>query len=114
MLAQHVLHGKTKGYKHHPQLQRFYGCKNPKQAIAAYLSAVQKEATGRGYHFDAQKIMAKPKPLKIKVTKGQVAFELEHLKKKLRTRDPKQLMTIAKLPVKPHPLFVVVNGGIED
>ena len=36
LLAQHVLDGKTKGYKNHPQLYRFKETDNPSQTINQY------------------------------------------------------------------------------
>ena len=56
LLAQKVLRGATRGYKHHPQLLRFAGQKNPPEALAAYLKAVHDEAVERDYKFDARKI----------------------------------------------------------
>ena len=38
LLAQKVLLGKTKGYRHHPQLIRFQAHINPVAAVAAFLS----------------------------------------------------------------------------
>jgi Pyrimidine dimer DNA glycosylase len=37
LLAQKVLQGETKGYRSHPQLQRFRSSGDPLGAIAAYL-----------------------------------------------------------------------------
>jgi hypothetical protein len=56
LLAQKILRGATCGYKHHPQLLRFAGQKNPPAALAAYLKAVHDEALERDYEFDAKKI----------------------------------------------------------
>lgn len=56
LLAQKVLQGKTKGYRHHPQLQRFQQSKNPMAAIQTYLWGIHDEAVGRGYVFDASRI----------------------------------------------------------
>lgn len=116
LLAQAVLQGKTKGYKHHPQLLRFQESKKPRQHIAAYLRVIHAEATRRGYNFDGSKIgRGKLIPRSLKVTRGQLQYEWEHLDKKLKKRSPKwrkQLPT-TKLP-KPHPLFRVVMGGVED
>jgi len=47
LLAQKVLRGATRGYKHHPQLQRFSGLANPSAALAGYLMAVHEEAVRR-------------------------------------------------------------------
>jgi hypothetical protein len=44
LLARHVLLGKTKGYRHHPQLARFKACKDPVSAIDQYLQVVCEEA----------------------------------------------------------------------
>ena len=114
LLAQHVLHGKTKGYRAHPQLDRFYACEDPKKAIATYLLHVQEEAAGRDYNFDKTKIMSKPAAFTIPVQKGQVAFERAHLDRKLKERDPKQLSAISRQPSKLHPLFSLIAGDIES
>ncbi|MDD5472328.1 MAG: pyrimidine dimer DNA glycosylase/endonuclease V, partial [Sideroxydans sp.] len=47
LLAQKVLRGETKGYRHHPLLQRFRTHPEPLAAIAEYLRAVQREAERR-------------------------------------------------------------------
>ena len=44
LLAQAVLRGDTRGYKAHPQLDRFRAQASPEAAIAAYLLAVWEEA----------------------------------------------------------------------
>lgn len=56
LLAKHVLEGKTKGYKNHPQLDRFKALSNPVNAINAYLAEVYHEAERRGYAFNRDKI----------------------------------------------------------
>ncbi len=56
LLAQAVLRGRTKGYRHHPQLQRFRAHASPRSAINAYLAEVHAEAARRGYSFDRSKI----------------------------------------------------------
>ncbi|WP_312350379.1 pyrimidine dimer DNA glycosylase/endonuclease V [Actinomyces sp.] len=57
LLAQAVLAGRTKGYTHHPQLERFREAPDPLAAIAAYLEGIAAEATRRGYHFDTTRII---------------------------------------------------------
>ena len=47
LLAKHVLEGKTKGYKNHPQLNRFKALQNPANAINAYLAEIYHEAERR-------------------------------------------------------------------
>ena len=116
LLAQAVLAGKTKGYKHHPQLKRFQATKAPRQFIAAYLREIHAEATRRGYSFDAKKIgRGKVRARSLKVTRGQMAYEWLHLQKKLKKRSPPWYKRSAgvKTP-KPHPLFKVVRGKVED
>lgn len=111
LLAQKVLAGLTKGYRHHPQLARFYSQSDAQGAIAAYL----REATRRGYRFDASKIGQCAEGLHIAVTSGQMDYELTHLRTKLAVRDAAAWQRIAEVKQpEPHPLFVVVKGEVED
>jgi hypothetical protein len=111
LLARKVLQGKTTGYRSHPQLHRFRQSGEPVAAISAYLWAVHDEATRRGYAFDASKIAGGRRAMSLPVTRGQLAFEIQHLKEKLRRRDPERFGGIGR--VTPHPLFVVVAAEIE-
>lgn len=117
LLAQAVLQGKTKGYKHHPQLKRFQECRSPRRAIALYLKQVHAEATRRGYRFDGKKI-GRSGGLRLKsltVARGQLGYEWEHLRKKLRKRSPKWGRQFVKLrSPEVHPLFRKVAGGVAD
>ncbi len=115
LLAQKVLQGKTRGYKHHPQLLRFSETKNPAAALAAYLKAVHEESGRRGYNFDVSKISAPRSRGKIPETRGQLLYEWEHLKRKLKKRDPKRLRGFAsvKIPA-PHPSFKIIPGAMRD
>ena len=114
LLAQKVLAGKTKGYRHHPQLDRFKSHRKPKAAIGRYLLEVWREADRRGYSFDRKKVRnAVGKVAVIPVTRGQMRFEWEHLEKKLRRRDPKRLKAlITQKRIQPHPSFRMVPGGV--
>ncbi len=115
LLAKHVLEGLTKGYKNHPQLNRFKACPQPADAIHHYLSFVFDEATARGYNFSADKFDRKRKTGKLRVTEGQLDYETAHLLRKLKTRDPalfRKLKAAGRL--EPHPLFRVVKGDVED
>ena len=56
LLAKNVLAGLTKGYKNHPQLDRFYAHENAQAAINAYLAEIYAQACARGYKFDAAKV----------------------------------------------------------
>src|SRR5215469_13636323 len=49
LLAQKVLQGRTRGYRHHPQLFRFQATRNPAATIASYLAVVHEESVRRGY-----------------------------------------------------------------
>ena len=60
LLAQKVLLGGTRGYRHHPQLLRFREGPAPVASIVAYLDAVAGEAEARGYAFDRSRIAADP------------------------------------------------------
>jgi len=114
LLAQNVLLGKTKGYRNHPQLDRFRSKSNPVGAIASYLKYVSIEAKSRGYDFDATKIVNRSIRTKIQVSNGQLQYEFLHLLNKLKQRDIekyKMLKTIKS--IKPHPIFVVKKGNIE-
>jgi hypothetical protein len=115
LLAQAVLQGNTKGYKNHPQLERFKSHLNPLGAIGYYLREVYTEAKRRGYKFNAAKIGTHEVPQAIRTTSGQLEFESKHLRSKLETRsqiDFKSLAGVKKLD--PHPLFHIIKGDIED
>jgi hypothetical protein len=115
LLAKHVLEGKTKGYKNHPQLNRFKKLKHPVAAINRYLLAVYKEAVKRDYNFDPDKINHNFTSPKIPVTKGQIDYEIDHLLKKLKIRDPERFNKLKKQTTFPvHPLFKRVPGKVED
>jgi len=114
LLAQKVLQGKTRGYRHHPQLKRFRACRGPVTAISTYLWAVHDEAVRRGYAFDGSRIAREPGRMTIAVSRGQLRFELKHLEAKLSRRDPELLQRLRRRrAVRPHPLFNVVAGPVE-
>ncbi|MCM2304399.1 MAG: pyrimidine dimer DNA glycosylase/endonuclease V [Elusimicrobia bacterium] len=114
LLAQKVLRGLTRGYRHHPQLARFRARTKPVAAIASYLAAVADEAVRRGYRFDARKIAAGRMRGKIAVTRGQLAYERRHLLRKLKVRSPKEYAAQRSAKFKVHPLFRAVAGGAAD
>ncbi len=115
LLAQAVLTGETKGYRRHPQLERFRAGGRPATLIAEYLRAVYAESIKRGYRFDSEKIGRSRTTAQLDVTSGQLDFEWRHLMKKLESRAPerygKYLAVDAPLP---HPLFRVTPGGVAD
>jgi len=113
LLAQHVLLGKTRGYKNHPQLDRFKASKTPAQLIATYLWAIHDEATRRGYAFDSRKIGLSRSRHKLTVSSGQMRYEFEHLLCKLRQRDPTRYRQYHDVKtVALHPMFRRVAGDI--
>jgi len=93
LLAQAVLAGATRGYRHHPQLERFRACRRPLAAIGAYLEHVRREAEARGYAFDAARI-------------------LERVARKLALRHPASLARLRRAPLAAHPMFRIVPGGV--
>jgi hypothetical protein len=112
LLAQAVLRGETRGYTRHPQLERFRAQPDPLAAIAAYLTGVHDEASGRGYRFDATKIGSARATSRIAETRGQLEYEWAHLLAKLQHRAPElraRLRTHER--IEPHPLFRIVAGG---
>ncbi|MYH40404.1 MAG: DNA lyase, partial [Chloroflexi bacterium] len=112
LLAQRVLGGHTRGYRAHPQLERFRSHPAPLPAIARYLDAVFAEARARGYRFDAGRIDATGEPATaVEVTEGQLRYERSHLARKLEHRDPAMLARLRQdLVPEPHPSFVVIPG----
>lgn len=115
LLAQAVLSGRTSGYRHHPQLERFRGRPSPVGSIAQYLCGVFEESLARGYHFDSTKIECERDDEPISVTSGQLAYEKVHLVKKMTQRDATFAVRLeAVVHPCPHPLFRVVPGDIEE
>ncbi|QGQ18428.1 pyrimidine dimer DNA glycosylase [Cellulomonas sp. JZ18] len=119
LLAQAVLLDRTKGYTKHPQLDRFRVHPEPVVAIAAYLHGIRDEATRRGYRYDASRVHLPDDErtrgvTPIHVTSGQLDLEWRHLLHKTVERSPDQYRELLRVgrPF-PHPLLVVVPGGVE-
>ena len=113
LLAQKVLAGATKGYRRHPQLDRFRQSSHPMRAIASYLWSVADEAKERGYLFDVSKIAMRRGKVNIRITKGQLTYELTHLKQKLRQRDSQRLQLLSeRKAIQINSTFKVVDGPI--
>jgi len=115
LLARAVLKGATKGYRHHPQLERFRAHASPLAAINTYLREVAIEAEKRGYSFDRQKIGPTRRGVTLSATDGQLAYEWKHLLRKLRARS-RGLYSRRRRDARPepHPLFEVVQGSVES
>src|SRR4029079_15726984 len=77
LLAQKVLAGGTRGYRHHPQLLRFRGCEEPVATIGSYLAAVADEAARRGYRFDRTRLLVTGAVDALEETTGQLRVERE-------------------------------------
>jgi len=124
LLAQAVLAGRTRGYRSHPQLERFRASADPLAAIGRYLGVVIEEARSRGYSFNAAKILAAGgdqgvaaggAARQLPVTRGQLAYEREHLLEKLTARDPERRAALAAAAeTEAHPMFYLVDGEIES
>jgi hypothetical protein len=115
LLARKVLRGDTKGYRHHPQLDRFKVRPDPIAALDSYLSALWQEASQRGYNFNKEKIGPRFSSTGIAVTRGQLEFELRHLMMKLKERDSAKYKEVMKMknPL-PNPVFRIIEGKVES
>lgn len=136
LLAQKVLTGATRGYRHHPQLERFRvgsaladGAAPadsgaladdrtglPGDLIVAYLHGLADEAEGRGYRFNRHLTAGiRPPLVPVEVTDGQLAHEWGLLRAKLAFRSPDVLARWGDVVVpEPHPCFVAVTGPVAD
>jgi len=115
LLAQAVLRGKTRGYRHHPQLDRFRAQRAPRSAINAYLEAVHAESQRRNYRFDHSKVGPVRTHNPTPVSTEQIRFEWQHLLEKLSRRSPalyRYWRGSSPTPL-PHPSFRVQAGPLE-
>lgn len=115
LLAQAVLRGETRGYRNHPQLDRFKNHSAPLAAISLYLKGIHEEARVRGYAFDLSKIKPTRKAVSLAVTTGQMAYEWAHLLAKLEVRNPALYRTCRNVEVpEAHSIFTVCTGDVES
>lgn len=113
LLAKAALFGQTKGYKNHPQLDRFKKHPNLEAAINSYLWEVFYEAERRGYNFNREKLGPTQPCEPIPVSLGQLAYEFEHLQRKLQKRAPDRYrQNLASHKVIAHPLMEITSGDI--
>lgn len=115
LLARAVLCGNTRGYRNHPQLERFRAQSAPLSAISSYLKGVHSEAATRGYSFDRSKIGRVRVQEPLLVTAGQVEYEWHHLLQKLAVRNPalyEQWRSIGAPEC--HPIFRIQPGPVES
>jgi len=117
-LAQSVLLGKTKGWKKHPQLIRFKNYNESISALGFYLLKIHEESCLREYKYSRSKIVNPDIDVDpIKITSGQLIYELNILLDRLKKRSPEKHVEILKLVKRnhpdPHPLFVIIDGKVE-
>ena len=72
------------------------------------------EALARRFKFDAGNVSGSRSRSQLTVTRGQLAFEVRHLRGKLRVPDPERLPLLRRTiaAVETHPLFRIVPGPI--
>lgn len=106
-------------YYNHSQLIRFKANKDLSiYWITAYLYAILDEGLKRGYKFDKNKIrLARQVCCCMRVTRGQLAYEFEHLYKKLLKRDKKKAKELERIYlsgdpklIEVHPLFNIIES----
>ncbi len=115
LLAQSVIEGHTRGWRSHPQLNRFKEHLDPLGAIGFYLFKVREEAVSRGYLYDFSKIRHHLEVVeKAPITQGQLRYEFRLLYERTRNRTPKWHSKLVEgEEPEPHPLFFVVEGEPE-
>jgi len=115
LLARAVLGGRTRGYRNHPQLERFRCVRAPCSAMDGYLKGVLDEAVARGYAFDRRKIGRMKADAHMFVTSGQVEHEWRHLMQKLAHRNPAwRERWRAVVAPECHPMFRLEAGPVES
>ncbi len=117
LLAKKVLEGKTKGYKNHPQLERFKALDDPLIGINTYLNQVYLESLSRDYAFSKDKVNPSliDKNVKIPLNDKQLSYEFELLKTKLKIRDNKSYQKIKDIEIPEHvSIFSIRKGPIEN
>ena len=115
LLAQKVLLGATRGYRHHPQLARFQAKDDPVAVIATFLAGIAQDAKRRGYRFDTTKISRQRFRGRLPETNGQLLYEWGHLLTKLRVRAPELHREFHGITTpESHPLFRIVPGDVRE
>lgn len=112
LLARRVLEGRTRGYRQHPQLERFRAHADPLSAVDAYLWGIHDESCTRGYCFDSTKLGPR-RDITIEETRGQLDHEWTHLRAKLRVRSSRAYdVALHTVSPEPHPVFRIVDGPV--
>ena len=108
LLAQKVLQGKTKGYRFHPQLDRFKNTENPVLSIGTYLYHIYLESKERKYNFQLSKIENIEDVPRIRISRDMLHSEFQHLLGKLEQRDIKRYRKLLNTKkIIPHPSFEI-------
>ena len=115
LLAQKVLQGETKGWRNHPQLNRFKEHPEPMKAVGYYLVEIFAESLIRGYNYNYSKILEPVDKIeKIPINQGQIEYEYNILMERLKTRSPKRYhINLNKEEIIPHALFQIREGPPE-
>ena len=115
LLARKVLSGNTRGYRNHPQLERFKHHPDPVDLLDGYLTCVYEEAIRRGFRFNKDKIHCHDLTRYLPLPGGQLDYEFRHLMDKLKFRTPHQWFKLREISVvQPHPLFYIIEGSVCD
>jgi hypothetical protein len=115
ILAQTVLAGETRGWRKHPQLDRFREHSEPQDAVGFYLTQVWVEACSRGYNYTYSKIRRPVQGVEsIPITTGQLMYEFKILKDRTLIRTPVWHEKLEKVKglAEAHPLFRVIEGEV--
>ena len=116
LLAQKVIQGDTKGWRNHPQLNRFKKHPQPIEAMGYYLKEIYQEAAKRGYKYNYAKIIAPVTKIeKIEINRGQINYEFKILMERLEKRSPTKFKeNLQERLIIAHPLFKIREGPPES
>jgi hypothetical protein len=107
--------GDTRGWRNHPQLDRFKDHSETMDAIGFYPLKIREEASFRGHSYDGSKIRRPINRVALtSITTGQLLYEFSLLLERTRLRMPawhEKLREVYDLP-KAYPLFEVVEGDV--
>lgn len=112
LLAQKVTEGKTKGWRNHPQLDRFTYHPKPMEAVGYYLKGIHNESLIRGYNYNYSKILHPDSVVDpINLSQGQLQYEYDLLQERLKKRTPEKYEENSGITeLRAHSLFKVIPG----
>lgn len=116
LLVQKILNQEIDAYNGNAQVERFKNYNDPIKAIGSYLSYIAAEGSKRGYKLSHEKILYPSFEQDLtSVNDGQLIFEMQHLRNKLKIRDKVKYSEIKKVStIETNPLFDLTAGGIMD